>query len=286
MEKVIVTGGSGKIGRRVIAELAAQGCQAINLDLTPPPAGAGAPFTAVDMTDFGQVMDAFRGVDARLEGADALIHLAAIPGPGHLPDAATFHANVAGAYNAFAAAVRLGLRRVVWASSSSVTGTPFAMQPPPYAPLDEEAPVRAEWSYAMSKVVAEELARQFSHWRPEMPFVGLRIAAIMEPEDYEGFADFWDDPHRRKWNLWGYVDVRDAARACRQALAAEVDGADVFLIAAADTVMNRPSRDLMAEIYPEVRLTREIGEYETLLAIDKARSVLGYQPQFSWRQEV
>lgn len=286
MQKIIVTGGSGKTGRRVIAELAEQGCQAINLDLAPPPAGAGAPFTAVDMTDFGQVMDAFRGVDARLEGADALIHLAAIPGPGHRPDAATFQANVASTYNAFAAAVRLGMERVVWASSSSVAGTPFEMRPPPYAPLDEDVPARAEWSYALSKVLGEELARQFNLWRPETPFVGLRMANVMEPGDYADFPGFWDDPHLRKWNLWGYVDVRDAATACRRALTAEVAGADNFIIAAADTVMNRPSRELMSEIYPSVPLREGTGEYETLLSIGKARRVLGYEPEHSWRTAV
>lgn len=285
MEKVIVTGGSGKTGRRVIRELVQHGYQVMNLDLAPP-AKATVPFCQIDMTDFGQVIDAFRGVDARMNGADALIHLAAVPGPGHRPDAATFQANVTSAYNAFAAAIRLGMGRVVWASSSSVAGAPFEMQPPPYAPLDEDIPVRAEWSYAMSKVLGEELARQFNLWRPETPFIGLRIANVMEPEDYADFPGFWGDPHLRKWNLWGYVDVRDAARACHGALTAEVAGADNFIIAAADTVMNRSSRELMAEIYPGVPLNDGIGEYETLLSIDKARRVLGYEPAHSWRTEV
>ena len=119
--------------------------------------------------------------------------------------------------------------------------------------------------------------------------MALRFSNIMAPEDYERFPEFRDDPHARKWNLWGYIDQRDVAQACRLALevhAEAVKGSPAFIIAAADTVMNRPSAELLAEVYPEVKLTRDVGEHGTLLAIDRARDVLGFSPEHSWRDHV
>jgi nucleoside-diphosphate-sugar epimerase len=109
----------------------------------------------------------------------------------------------------------------------------------------------------------------------------------MDPERYEEFPEFWDDPQRRKWNLWGYIDQRDAALSCRLALEADANArAEPFIIAAADTVMNRPSADLLAEVFPDVPLTRDVGKFGTLLAIDRARQVLGFEPQHSWRNHI
>jgi nucleoside-diphosphate-sugar epimerase len=119
--------------------------------------------------------------------------------------------------------------------------------------------------------------------------VALRFSNIMAPEDYEWFAEFRDDPHARKWNLWGYIDQRDVAQSCRLALEADPDtitGSPAFIIAAADTVMNRPSAELLAEVFPGVKLTRDVGEFGTLLAIDRAREVLGFNPEHSWRNHV
>jgi nucleoside-diphosphate-sugar epimerase len=130
--------------------------------------------------------------------------------------------------------------------------------------------------------LSEEMARQFHRWSG-IPFIGLRFSNIMEPQDYERFPSFSSDPQLRKWNLWGYVDARDVAQSCRLGLEADITGAEVFIIAAADTVMNRPSRDLLAEVFPGVPLHGEVGEFETLLSIQKARKMLGYTPQYSWR---
>ena len=138
---------------------------------------------------------------------------------------------------------------------------PFERERPRYAPIDEEHPPLPESSYALSKLVSEEMARQFSRWTG-IPFVGLRFSNVMEPHDYERFPGFWDDPQLRRWNLWGYVDARDVAQSCRLGLEADVSGAEVFIIAAADTVMNRPSADLMAEVYPDVELRAGVGEFE------------------------
>jgi nucleoside-diphosphate-sugar epimerase len=119
-----------------------------------------------------------------------------------------------------------------------------------------------------------------------VPFVGLRFSNVMEPHDYARFPGFWDDPHKRKGNMWGYIDARDVAQSCRLGLEADIQGAEVFIIAAADTVMNRPSRELLAKIYPGAQLRDGVGEFDSLLAIDKARRVLGFAPQHSWRDHV
>jgi len=161
-----------------------------------------------------------------------------------------------------------------------VLGLPFD-EPPAFAPIDETHPPRPETSYALSKLVGERMAEQFAR-RTSVPFVGLRISNIMEPPDYARFETWQDDPPARKWNLWGYVDARDVAQAVRRSLEANVAGAEVAIIAAADTCMRRESADLMAEVYPGVRLTRPVQGRETLLAIDHAREVLGYVPEHSW----
>ena len=274
MARVVVTGGSGKAGRAVVRDLLEHGDEVLSVDLVGSPDLACDQIQA-DLTDLGQAFEV-------LHGADAVIHLAAIPGPRLRPDELTFRVNTTSTYNVFSAATALGLGRVVWASSETILGLPFEREQPAYAPIDEEHPAYPEFSYALSKLVSEEMARQFNRWTG-VPFVGLRFSNIMEPTDYERFPAFWDDPHLRKWNLWGYVDARDVAQACRLAQRSDLGGADVFIVAAGDTVMNRPSRELLAEVFPDVPVQGEIGEFETLLSIAKARSLLGYEPAWSWR---
>ena len=274
MSRVVVTGGSGKAGRAVVADLVAHGEDVLNVDLVRSDAFECDQLVA-DLTDYGETVEALRG-------AVAVVHLAAIPAPGLRPDALTFDVNTTSTYNVFSAAATLGLERVVWASSETVLGLPFERERPAYAPIDEEHPPYPEFSYALAKLVSEEMARQFNRWSG-IPFVGLRFSNVMEPHDYARFPSFWDDPELRRWNLWGYVDARDVAQSCRLALGGELRGAEVFIVAAADTVMNRPSAELMAEVYPDVEIRGELGEFETLLSIGKARRLLGYEPRYSWR---
>ena len=199
----------------------------------------------------------------------------------HATPDVVFRNNVTSTHTVFAAAARLGLERVVWASSETTLGLPFD-RPPDYAPIDEAHELRPETSYALSKVVGEEMARQFSRWTG-IPILGLRFSNIMTRADYQRFPSFWDDPRLRSWNLWGYVDESHVAQAVRRALEAEVAGAEAFIIAAADTVMRRPSRELMAEVFPGVPVKDDLAEHGTLLGIDKARRLLGYDPEFTWR---
>lgn len=281
--RIAVTGGSGKLGRAVVADLLAHDDEVLVLDVQPP-RDAGVAFTRVDVTDFGQALGALTRVDDRHQGLDAVVHLAAIPGPGMRPDAALFANNIIGTYNVFAAARQAGIRNIVWASSETVLGLPFDT-PPPYLPVDEEVPLRPETSYSLGKDLEEEMARQFCRWDPELKMIGLRFSNVMEPADYAAFPGFDADPAHRKWNLWSYIDARDGAQAVRRALRHDATGMDVFIIANGDTVMARPTAELAAAVFPDVPIRRALSGRETLLSIDKARRVLGYEPTHSWRDE-
>jgi nucleoside-diphosphate-sugar epimerase len=278
---IVVTGGSGKAGRACIQDLLAHQYEVASVDLARP-SDPNLVFSRADLTDFGQTVAALSGIDERVRNVTAVVHLAAIPAPGLATNAVTFATNTISTYNVFEAARQLGIKNVVWASSETVLGLPFDT-PPPYVPIDEEYPGRPESAYSLSKLVGEEMAKQFCRWDPEMKIIGLRFSNIMEPEDYARFAGFQDDARKRKWNFWGYIDARDSAQAIRLALEAKIKGAEVFIIANADSVMRRDNQGLLKEVFPNVPHKRSFGPNETLLAIDKARAVLGYKPSHSWR---
>jgi nucleoside-diphosphate-sugar epimerase len=274
--RIIVTGGSGKAGRWVVQHLRGSGHSVLNVDWTHDGSPHGLCLVA-DLTDPGQCYDA-------LAGAVAVVHLAAIPAPEVRAASETFRINMLSTYNVLAAAEAHHLARVVYASSETILGLPFD-DPPAFAPIDETHPPRPETSYALAKLAGETIAGQFAR-RNGTPHVGLRISNIMEPTDYQAFPGYWDDARLRSWNLWGYVDARDVALACELALTADVQGHEVAIIAAADTVMPGDSAGLMAEVYPSVPIRRELRGRETLLSIGRAQRLLGYEPRFSWTDEV
>jgi len=286
--RVCVTGATGKAGRAAVRELREHGYDVVATDVVVGPGEPRGTVLRADLTDYGQATEVLRGTDA-------VVHLANIPATGMAAPAVTFNANITMNFNVFHAAAALGLSRVVWASSETTLGLPFGGGPqqfpgaaggaPKYAPADEDHYPFPTTTYALSKVASEAIAAQIARWS-QIPFTGLRISNIMDPDEYQKFPAFWPDPQLRKWNLWGYVDVRDVAAACRLGLEADVTGSDNVIIAAADTVMNRPSRDLLAEVFPGVPLIRDPGEFGTLLAIDRARDLLGYEPRHSWRDDL
>lgn len=288
LKNVVVTGGSGKVGRAAIRELLDHGYEVLNVDMVP---GDGScHFLKTDLTDMGQCIDAMHmaaGIVDRKRrpfmAAEAVIHLGNIPAPGLAPDVATFRNNLLSTYNVFSAATLMGVKRIVWASSETVLGLPLTRVPPAAAPITEEPPPVPENGYALAKVLSEEMARQMQRWNPDTVFAGLRISNVLTPPDYALIPSYQADPNIRKWNLWSYVDSRDAGQACRLALEAPITGAEVFIIAAGDTLMTQNNAALMAEHYPDAVLTKGTGDFETLLSIAKARKMLGYAPKYSWR---
>ena len=278
--RIIVTGGSGKLGRSVVRTLRDEGNQVVNLDRF----GERGTFTQVDLTDYGQVVDAIAGVDDRHDGADAIVHLAAIPAPGLASDVATFHNNMLSTFNVFQAAKRLGITRIVYASSETVLGLPFDV-PPPYIPVDEQYAARPESTYSLVKHLEEQMAIELVRWNPDLSITALRFSNVMDPADYSAFPSFDADANLRKWNLWGYIDARDGAQAVSRALATAGPGFERFIIAAADTVMSRPNAELVAEVFPDVPVRGDLGTHETLLSIEKARRLRGFEPRHSWRDQ-
>lgn len=280
--RIAVTGAWGKAGRAVLRELLDHGYPVQATDLTGPAGddalGAlGTPLLLADLTDYGQAVEA-------LAGADAVVHLGNIPAPGRATAPETLTGNLAMNTNVFLAAARLGLSTVVWASSETTLGLPFDT-PPRYAPVDEAHFPVPTTAYALSKVLSEQAAEHVSAWSG-IPFVGLRLSNIFREADYDVVPSFWADAAARRWNLWGYVDARDVAAACRLAVEAELTGSHNVIIAAADTVMDRPSAELLAEVFPGVPSRRELHGHQTLLAIDAARDLIGYRPAHSWRDHL
>ena len=282
--KVCVTGAAGMTGRVTVTYLLDRGHDVVATDTVPHP-GSGIPplwsphftYTRADLTDYGDAIDV-------LTGCDAVVHLANIPAPTLVTPARTLTANTSMNSNVFLAAAALRLRRVVWASSETTLGLDFT-EPPRYVPLDEDHYPYPTTAYSLSKVLSETAATHIAEWSG-IPFVALRFSNVIPPERYQDFPTFWDDPAKRRFNLWSYVDVRDCAQSCEVALRADVTGASSYVIAAADTVMTTPSVELMATTFPHVPIRAELGEFETLQSIARARTVLGYEPRYSWRDHV
>jgi nucleoside-diphosphate-sugar epimerase len=279
MKNIVVTGGSGKAGNVIIKDLLEHSYDVINVDIVKG-AGPLCPFRECDATDYGQVF-------AALHGCDAVVHMASDPRPDfdHFTGAQRFQNNTLCTYNVFNAATALGLKRVVWASSETIHGFPFDRIVPEYLPVDEAHIPYPQSSYALSKLISEEMARQFNRLTG-ISFIGLRFSNILYPDSYQKCPEYWADPLLRKFNLWSYVDARDVAQSVRLSLEADLNSAEVFIIAAEDTIMNRPSAELVEAQFPGLSIRAGMEEYGSLISIEKARKILGYRPQHSWRNHV
>jgi nucleoside-diphosphate-sugar epimerase len=275
--KVVVTGGSGLAGRHVVADLAGHGYRVTNADRVAADP-ATVPYRLADLEDLGAVYGC-------LAGAEAVVHMAAIPRPGRETNEAVFRTNVLSTYHVLEAAATLGIRRVVLASSISVLGFPFFYRPlaPRYVPVDEEHPVLAQDPYALSKVLGEELAAGFAR-RAEMTTVSLRFAWIQTPATFlQQIQPLQDDPAAGAANLWSYVDARDVAQACRLALEADLQGHGAFFIAAPDSFMTAPTAELVRRYYPATVCTEAARTGSpSLISSAKAAGVLGYRAEHVW----
>ncbi len=289
--RIFFTGGSGKAGRHVAPYLAEQGHHVTNADLVP----LGHPAVAdlqVDLTDAGETYSALAGLATMDElelpeqpTYDAVVHFAAVPSILRTSDAATYATNVLSTYNVLEAATRLGVRKIVFASSETTYGICFAQgeRRPLYVPVDENHPTVPEDSYAMSKVAGEVTARSF-HARTGADIYGLRINNVIEPHEYaEKFPAFLDDPSLRRRNIFGYIDTRDLGQMVQCCLETDGLGYEVFNVANADTSVAASTQEIQDRFYDTVEVRREMGRNETFYAIDKARDLLGFAPRHSWR---
>jgi len=284
MKNILVTGGSGKAGRATIKLLLKNNYNVFNADLINHPE-LEVPFTRVDLENFGEAMESVSEIDDRINGIDAVIHQAAIPASGLKTNHKTFRTNTLSTYNIFQASKVMKINNIVWASSETVLGLPFDTYPP-YVPVDEEIQLRPESSYSLSKVMGEEMARQYCRRNPEMKIIGLRYSNIMEQHDYKQFKSFQNDPFLRKWNFWGYIDARDVAQACVLAMESKLKGADHFIIAADDTVMEEDNKSLLDKVFPKINIKGDIEKNKTLLSNEKAKSILGFKPEYSWKNYI
>jgi len=277
IKTVLVTGGSGKAGKWVIEHLLENGYQVINADQKTSPL---AQTYHVDLTDLGQTF----GV---MEGKEAVIHLAAIPLPGEHTAEVVFRNNVMSTFNVLQAACVLGVKKVVLAGSESALGFPFMFRrfSPQYLPIDEEHPLLAQDAYGLSKIVLEELAKGFVRRSPDMSIISLRLSYILQPQDYAAELEAaWQDEQRNDFNLWAYIDARDAANACRLALEYPQPGFEAFYIAAPDTLMKQPTLELVQRYYPGVeRIAEGFGGRMSPLDCRKAERLLGFRPQYTWQ---
>ena len=280
---VIVTGSAGKLGRAGVAALRRAGHRVVGLDIAGPVAPAQA--LRVDCTDFGEVMGALSGIDISGGVPDAVVHLAGIPMPGLATDQRTFEVNTVSTYNIFSACARLGIKRVVWASSETIFGLPFAV-PPQFVPIDETHPDKPSWSYALAKQLGETMADSFCRWTPGMTILSLRFSNVFSAGDYEELPEIQANPRWRKMNLWSYVDAEDAGEACRLAVEAELDGHQRMIVAANDTLMDAATLDLAAQFLKDVPVRRDLAGNRSFLSSRTAADKIGYRPRFSWRDRL
>jgi nucleoside-diphosphate-sugar epimerase len=277
--KIVVTGGSGKLGQQVISELGAHGHDVVSLDRAPHP--DAVPSQTADLRNAESLQDA-------CAGADGIIHLAAHIAPNIVSDFATFNDNVSMTYNALKAASEAGLRRAVVASSISAYGFlygPSGMTPA-YLPVDEEHPCHPVDPYGLSKVVGETIADSFTR-RDGSTIVSLRFPGINYDPAFERIKKLMIDPGFRRSGFWSYIDVHDAAIACRLAIESNLNGHHVFNAAAPTSNMREPTRELVERFFPDLKDIRNRGD-KNWSGIDstKAERDLGFRAKFVWEHVI
>ncbi len=274
MNRIVVTGGTGRLGEKVIEMLAASGHDVLSIDQASPLKSI-CKFEKVDLTDAAAVDDLFAGYDA-------VIHSGAIPGPTSHPQPVTFQNNVMSTWNVAHAAAKQNMKKLVFASSVFTLGWHESAERywPEYVPVDEEHPLTPFEAYGLSKVVGEEIIASVSR-EYGIPSISLRIMNVIQEE---GFADLpWPAPTKEnpiRFVLWPYVHIRDAATACCQALDANVTGHEPMFIAAKQTRFDAETMQLLSEFAPGVELRAELPGRTSVINIEKAMRMIGFAPQF------
>ncbi len=296
-KRIIVTGGSGMAGKWVVKDLVDHGYEVLNLDRVPMKDPI-ARTVITDLTNAGEVFNALSSTtvghefspNIRPQPIDAIVHFAAIPRIMTYPDNEVFRINVMGTYNVLDAASKLGIKKVILASSETTYGIVFSdeYRNPLYFPLDEEYPLNQQHpmdSYATSKIINETTARMF-HERSDMDIYCYRIGNVIDINDYEKFPEYFEKPEFRRRITWSYIDVRDLAQACRLGIEKDHLGFQIFNVAADDVSSDLPTQELLKHYYPNVPLKKEFGEFETLLSNDKIKRILNFKQEHTWRMYV
>jgi nucleoside-diphosphate-sugar epimerase len=278
MKKVVVTGGSGRLGQFVIRELLARRYQVLSLDRVAPREKLCMSWL-VDLRHPGDLFEALRG-------AFGIIHLGAYQAPNLAPDAETLSNNVSATYNVLRAAADMGVKRVVMASSTAAFGFIYATKlwAPEYLPLDEHHPSTPQDSYGLSKVLGERIADSIVSLYPEMTLSSLRFPGVNFDLSYESFRERWRNPRSRRSGFWTYIDARDAAVTCRLALEAKFHGHEVFIASAPLNCMIQPTLRLVKRFLPRGAKIRKVsGTHWSCVDSSKARRVLGFKPEHVWQ---
>jgi nucleoside-diphosphate-sugar epimerase len=291
-KRIVFTGGTGKAGRHAVPHLKAKGYEILNVDLKPLDS-PGVNTLIADLTDSGQAFNALSqhfGFAGFAKGAppsapDAVVHFAAIPRVLIEPDNVTFATNVVATYNVIEAAMKLGVRKVVIASSETTYGVCFAEGDKDFKqfPLEEDYDVDPQDSYGLSKVCNEKTARAFA-MRYGADIYALRIGNVIEPHEYGPFAGYAAKPATRKRNAWSYIDARDLGEIVHLCLQKDDLGFQVFNATNDTATLNEPTADFLKREFPHAPITRPLGEYEAPLSNRKAREVLGFREAHDWRR--
>ena len=293
-QRIVFTGGSGKAGRHVVAWLKAKGHDILNVDLKPLDC-PGVNTLIADVADSGQVFNALSmhfGFDGYETGEgpakiDAVVHFAAIPRVLIQPDNVTFDVNVMSTYNVIEAAVKLGVRKIVIASSETTYGVCFAEGDKDFHhfPLEEDYDIDPMDSYGLSKLVNEKTARAFA-MRSGADIYALRIGNVIEPHEYDRFPAFIADPLSRKRNAWSYIDARDLGQIVHLCLAKDGLGFQVFNAVNDTITANEPTADFLKRWCPKTPLHRPLQGQEAPLSNRKIRETLGFVEEHNWRRYV
>ena len=292
--RILFTGGSGKAGKHVCRYLRDQGHRVVNVDLIPLDE-PGIDNLIADITDSGSmfnVMTSYADFDELEPGTgvpkfDAVVHFAAVPRILIAPDQETFRVNTIGTYNVIEAAVKLGIKKIVFASSETTYGVCFAdgVVDPKYLPVDENYDVDPMDSYGLSKVVNEQTGRAFQR-RSGFDIYGLRIGNVIEPHEYKNFHGYFADPAVRRRNIFCYIDARDLGQIVDRCLKTDGLGFEIFNAGNDDNSVDIPNSEILARFFPNVPVTRELGDREALFSNRKIREVLGFEEDHNWRMYV
>ena len=271
--RIAVTGGNGRVGRAIVEMALAQGNEVVSIDQTPPPNITQPHFSFIqaNLTDYEEFVQAIRG-------CDALIHMAAIPAPGHHPDHKVHNNNVVASYNALRAAAEVGIKRVCQASSVNATGLAYSRWPRfDYFPLDEEHPTYNEDPYSLSKWICEEQANSFARRYERMIISSMRFHGVVPERSTMVQAKSYSQTDAAVKNLWAYTRSEAASRACLLSLTADFTGHEVFYIVAPDTISDVPSLELKQKFFPDVAVRGDLSGHTGFFDCSKAESLLGWK---------